>query len=85
MIDLQMNMHQKISDFVKQTWKDLFKTKEIHANDGFFDLGGTSLAAIKFISAVEGKFGIDALSPEDLYTDQRFESIVATISKNVVR
>jgi acyl carrier protein len=85
MSDLQMTADQNVSDFVEQAWRDLFNAKDIHPTDGFFDLGGTSLAAIKFITVVEGKFGLDVLSPEDLYEDQRFESIVAVISKNVGR
>lgn len=80
---LQTAVDKDVSNFVEQAWRGLFKANAIRPTDGFFDLGGTSLAAIKFITAVEGKFGIDALSPEDLYEDQKFESIVATISRNV--
>ena len=83
MTDLQLTTQQQVYDFVDQAWQDLFKVEAIQANDGFFDLGGTSLAAVKFITTVESVFGTDALTPEDLYENQQFEFIVATILKNV--
>ena len=57
MTDPQKNMDKDVSNFVEQIWKDLFKAKKIRRIDGFIELGGTSLAAIKFITAVERRYG----------------------------
>ena len=82
MTDFQPTVNQDVSEFVERFWRILFGAKDIHHSDSFFDLGGTSLTAIRFITAVENRFGVNALSPEELYEDPVFGSIIATISKN---
>ena len=61
----------------------MFNTTTVSAEDDFFALGGNSLTAVKFISQVEDNFGIEALSPEALYSDASFKNILATITQNV--
>ncbi len=60
-------------------WQDLFGRDEISPEDDFFELGGNSLTAIKFLARVEDVFGPEALLPETLYEDARLRSLAAAI------
>ena len=40
-------------------WTELLKVKEIGVDEDFFDLGGTSLMAIKAVSRIRDAFGVD--------------------------
>ncbi|MDJ0629333.1 MAG: acyl carrier protein [Rhodobacter sp.] len=82
MDDGQLTLNKDIANFVETAWRELFGATAIRPSDSFFDLGGTSMAAVKFITAIEREFGLDALSPEELYEDPAFGSIVSVIGKN---
>ena len=41
-----------------QIWKDILGTGEFGPEDNFFDVGGSSLTAIRLVTAVEKRFGI---------------------------
>jgi len=66
-----------------EMWCDLLKVAEVHPDDNFFKLGGTSLTAIKLLQRVEKKFGPDALTPETLYADPRLGSVAKAIHEAV--
>jgi hypothetical protein len=55
------------------------------ADDDFFAAGGSSLTAIKLLSQVEGRFGEDALLPEDLFERSGVREIAASIRQNRTR
>jgi acyl carrier protein len=64
---------------IAEIWRGLFQVTEVTADDDFFELGGNSLTAIKFLSRVEERFGEDALLPETLYEDARLGSIAKAV------
>jgi len=66
-----------------QMWRDLLGLTEVGPEDSFFDLGGTSLTAIKLLQRVETAFGEEALSPDDLYADPRLAAVAAAIDAGV--
>jgi D-alanine--poly(phosphoribitol) ligase subunit 1 len=63
-------------------WRDILG-KEATPHEDFFELGGSSLGAVKFLAEIENRFGPDVLTPEDLYAARTFESIVSAIERNV--
>ena len=67
---------------VAAIWEELFKRSAFSADDEFFKVGGNSLLAVKFLAKIEKQFGLDALTPEDLYERPRLADIVATIHRN---
>lgn len=54
--------------------------EDVSAN--FFEMGGTSLTAVKLIAKAEQSFGEDALLPEDLYSRSTLHEIAASIERN---
>jgi acyl carrier protein len=42
---------------LKQMWQDLLGVKQLNNTDNFFDLGGTSIIAIKLFTRIENAFG----------------------------
>jgi len=63
-----------------EMWRDLLG-REAQPNDSFFDLGGTSLTAIKLLQRVEKQFGADVLSPDTLYGDPKLRSVASAIDE----
>jgi polyketide synthase PksJ len=43
---------------IAKIWEDLIKTSNISLNDNFFDIGGTSLIAIRAVERIEKEFKI---------------------------
>lgn len=64
---------------IAEIWRSLFQITEVTGDDDFFELGGNSLTAIKFLSRVEERFGEDALLPETLYEDARLGSLAKAV------
>lgn len=54
----------------------------VDAGSDFFEVGGTSLSAIKLIAKAEEHFGEDTLPPEDLFAQGRIQDIAACIQRN---
>jgi acyl carrier protein len=73
------NIAQKIAEI----WQDVLQCEQISPSDDFFGVGGSSLSAVKFLSMMENCFGIEALSPEDLYRAPTFEAIVSKVETRV--
>jgi len=66
-----------------EMWRDLLGVPNISRTDNFFELGATSLSAIKLIQRVERKFGPDTLLPDTLYGDPRLSSVANAIDELV--
>lgn len=49
----------EIEKQIANIWKELFKCKEVGRNSSFFELGGDSLQAIRFINQVKKELGYD--------------------------
>jgi acyl carrier protein len=68
---------------IAEIWRDLFGVANVTPSNNFFDLGGNSLTAVKFLSRVEKKFGPDALLPETLYQNAQLRSLAAAIDQSI--
>jgi len=68
-----------------EMWRDLLGVSQVDADDDFFEIGGTSLSAIKLLQRVEKKFGLGALSPEALYENPELGDMAAAIDESVGR
>ncbi|MEU5434618.1 phosphopantetheine-binding protein [Streptomyces sp. NPDC020719] len=66
---------------IAEIWRGLFGITEVAAGDDFFELGGNSLTAIKFLSRVEERFAVDVLLPETLYEDARLSSLAKAVDE----
>jgi hypothetical protein len=80
---LQQHSTTATNDAVAEMWRDLLRLTTIDPNGNFFELGGTSLTAIKFLQRVEKTFGPDVLSPDTLYGDPRLASVAGAIDRAV--
>ncbi|WP_030714885.1 acyl carrier protein [Streptomyces sp. NRRL S-237] len=49
----------EILDAVLRFWRELLGVTDIQPDDDFFDLGGTSLRAVRFVLRVRREFGVD--------------------------
>ncbi|SER22368.1 acyl carrier protein [Actinokineospora terrae] len=67
---------------VAAIWREVLNREAVDPDDDFFAVGGTSLAAVKFLAEVEEVFGIDVLTPEDLYRGSTFTEVLAVIEAN---
>jgi acyl carrier protein len=48
-----------VRDVVRELWKNLLEIDDITDTDNFFDLGGDSLLAVEFTSAIEDALGVE--------------------------
>jgi len=60
-------------------WQEMFGFDDITVNTDFFDIGGNSLNAIKFLARVDNAFGEGLLLPDTLFEDGRLSSLAAAI------
>lgn len=70
-----------VEAWLTESFRDL-GLNAVGAEDDFFELGGTSLAATRLIAKVEETYGEDALPPDDLYEQPRIREIAASIARN---
>jgi acyl carrier protein len=68
---------------VAEIWRELLGVQRVVPTDSFFDVGGTSLSAIKLLQRVETRFGADVLSPEQVFGDPRLGSMARAIDEAV--
>lgn len=63
-------------------WRDLFglSDDQLGADADFFELGGTSLTAIKLLSRVESIYGDEALLPDTLFATPQLGALAGAIS-----
>lgn len=64
-----------------EMWRDLLDRPDVGPEDDFFEAGGTSLTAIKFLQRVERKFGPDVLTPDRVYEDAGLRSLAEAIDE----
>ncbi len=72
---------QEIEDWVAENWRALGLTVAGPATD-FFAVGGTSLAAARFIAGAEEIFGEEVLPPEDFFEDASVTAVAAVLVRN---
>ncbi|MFF0226390.1 phosphopantetheine-binding protein [Streptomyces sp. NPDC004629] len=64
-----------------QMWRDLLDRPDVGTQDDFFEAGGTSLTAIKFLQRVEKAFGPDVLTPDQVYEHPQLHSLARAIDE----
>ncbi|UNO44380.1 peptide synthetase, siderophore biosynthesis protein [Streptomyces sp. MST-110588] len=64
-------------------WCDLLGRSATGTEEDFFEAGGTSVMAIRFLQRVEKKFGPDVLTPEQLYDDPRLGVLAKAIDTSL--
>lgn len=72
-------MSTKTEEALIKIWQDMFGFDDITPETDFFDIGGNSLNAIKFLSRVDGIFGVETLLPDTLFEDGRIKALAAAI------
>ena len=72
---------QETEAWVAESWTALGLTVEGPVTD-FFAVGGTSLAAARFVAGAEELFGEDVLPPEDFFEDSSVAAVAALIRRN---
>ncbi|WP_416963488.1 phosphopantetheine-binding protein [Streptomyces sp. Agncl-13] len=64
-----------------QMWCDLLDRPDVGTEDDFFEAGGTSLTAIKFLQRVEKAFGPEVLTPDQVYEDPQLRSLARAVDE----
>jgi FkbM family methyltransferase len=59
-----------------EVWGGLFGPEAVRADADFFELGGSSLTAVRLIAAVEDRLGPDVLAPDTVFTTTRLGDLV---------
>ncbi|MBT0773481.1 FkbM family methyltransferase [Kineosporia sp. J2-2] len=62
-----------------EIWDGIFGAGAAATNAGFFELGGTSLTAVRLIDLVEGRLGEGALEPDTVFTANSFTELAAAV------
>jgi len=65
---------KSIESIMKKTWESIFPDESITPESDFFELGGTSLSAVKLSSAINSTSGI-ALDIADIYNFSTFSEL----------
>ena len=64
-------------------WSNIFNKNGIDVNSDFFELGGNSLTAVKFLHRVEQEFGVDSLLPDVLFTNGVLKRLAVEIENYI--
>ncbi|MFE3170393.1 SDR family NAD(P)-dependent oxidoreductase [Amycolatopsis sp. NPDC059235] len=75
---------QPVVEVVRQLWTDLLGNPDIGLDDDFFDVGGSSLAAVHIVDQIEQRYGI-ALSSGALFESATVRSVSATLTDRGAR
>ncbi|WP_353506303.1 acyl carrier protein [Variovorax davisae] len=75
----------EVNQSVASIWKSILCCTAVGPSDDFFSSGGTSLAAVKFLAALEKCFGAEVLTPEELYKVRTFGAIASAVERHVQR
>ncbi|KAJ5120744.1 non-ribosomal peptide synthetase [Penicillium bovifimosum] len=63
---------------LRDLWMDILHLPEIHENDDFFALGGTSMQAAELIARIQNRLDV-LISMEELYRHSRFDDLVRRV------
>ena len=74
----------EIETVISTLWKNLLEINQVAPTDNFFDLGGNSMAALKLILEVENTFGLESLTPEQVYSEPTLDGMITAVETNVV-
>lgn len=85
MLENDLKNSATIGQTVTSIWCDVLRTESSSSDDNFFDLGGNSLAALKFLLEIERFYGEGAITPDQLYRQPTIASIVQLLTDRVNR
>lgn len=69
-----------VETVIHELWATELGTPDIAASDSFFDLGGSSLAALSLIAQVKGRLGV-SLRVTDLYRSPEFSAFARLVEE----
>ncbi|MFB9905611.1 SDR family NAD(P)-dependent oxidoreductase [Allokutzneria oryzae] len=75
---------QPVTEVVRQLWTDLLGNPDIGLDDDFFDVGGSSLAAVHIVDQIEQRYGI-ALSSGALFDSATVRTLSDTLIERGAR
>lgn len=81
-LDKQVGHTGEIGPLVAAVWADVLKVDEVRPEDGFFQLGGHSLAALRTVYALQAKLSI-SLSLRDLMESRTLAEFTETVEDAV--
>jgi acyl carrier protein len=55
-VDLRLSA---IADLLVELWKQILRTEDVRLDDGFFDLGGNSITAVRLLPLIEQRFRVE--------------------------
>jgi|SRR6476661_8390877 len=64
-------------------WCEIFGISDVKLDSDFFNLGGNSLTAIKWLTCVEDAFGEEVLSPDTLFSAGQLGQLAAAIDATI--
>jgi amino acid adenylation domain-containing protein len=81
----QLEIKNSFDQQLKEIWSRILKQTNIHLNDDFFALGGSSLLVLELIKQIKKSF-FKELRPSDVFAHRSLAQLSALIkSKNVVK
>lgn len=77
------NDRPSVATEVARLWTQILRVDRVNPSDSFFECGGNSLMAMKFLVEIETLYGPEALTPEQLYAAPTCAEITAAIEPHV--
>ena len=68
---MKKNTVENVETWIVAVCQELLGVDQVDPGADFFELGGTSLTAIRLIARVDAHFGEEVLLPDDLFADAR--------------
>lgn len=82
MVTNKFGPHSKFHAYIYEVWQNILSVKEFSYDNNFFEIGGNSLTAIKVISRLQKKFGIE-LSILDIFKYSKFSDFAQFIINEI--
>lgn len=67
-----------------ELWAEVLGTERIGVEDGFFDLGGDSITALRLMSRISGVFGVD-LPPRALFDGASVRALAEAVEEEILK
>jgi len=84
-LNIQKSANTKLQKSLKKIWKDLLKIKkDIYINDNFFQLGGSSLLAVRMTNLISKKLNLN-IDVSAVFKYQTIESLEKFLQKDKIK
>ncbi|MGW6598225.1 amino acid adenylation domain-containing protein [Streptomyces sp. NPDC055036] len=67
-----------------EIWAEVLGVERIGTEDGFFDLGGDSITALRLMSRISGVFGVD-LPPRSLFDGATVKALAEAVEEEILK